>query len=94
MASGRCHLPIAPALRIVLERRLKRRKPGDRLVFDCDGVTQRDWKKAWPRACQLAGVPGRRLHDCRRTAARNLIRAGVPERVAMMLLGHALAQHL
>ena len=35
-----------------------------------------------------ASVPTRFLHDCRRTAARNLIRAGVPERVAMLLTGH------
>ena len=35
-----------------------------------------------------AGVPTRFLHDCRRTAARNLIRANVPERVAMLLTGH------
>ena len=34
------------------------------------------------------GVPTRFLHDCRRTAARNLIRANVPERVAMLLTGH------
>ena len=38
--------------------------------------------------CQAAGVPTRFLHDCRRTAARNLIRASVPERVAMLLTGH------
>ena len=33
-------------------------------------------------------MPIRFLHDCRRTAARNLIRASVPERVAMLLTDH------
>ena len=33
-------------------------------------------------------MPTRFLHDCRRTAARNLIPASVPERVAMLLTGH------
>ena len=82
-------LPISPPLKSVLDRRAALQKKGDVLVFKQDGVTERDWKEAWPNACRKAGVPGRRLHDCRRTAARNFIRAGVPERVAMMLLGHS-----
>ena len=48
----------------------------------------RRWRTTWRTACQAAGVPTRFLHDCRRTAARNLIRANVPERVAMLLTGH------
>lgn len=81
-------LPISTPLRKVLQRREKKRTTGDHLVFKHDGVTVRQWRAAWPNACRKAGVPGRLFHDCRRTAARNLIRAGVPERVAMLLTGH------
>jgi integrase len=44
--------------------------------------------KAFKTACLQAGVPGRILHDFRRTAVRNLERAGVPRSVAMRLVGH------
>ena len=65
-----------------------RRDPDSPLVFHRDGIPVRRWRTAWRTACQAAGVPTRFLHDCRRTAARNLIRANVPERVAMLLTGH------
>ena len=48
----------------------------------------RVWRCALRDAGRKAKVPHRLLRDCRRTAARILIRAGVPERIAMLLTGH------
>ena len=76
--------PIAEAL----ARRRARRDPDTPLVFHREGIPIRRWRTAWRTACQAAGVPTRFLHDCRRTAARNLIRASVPERVTMLLTSH------
>jgi len=45
------------------------------------------WKR-WTAACEAAGCPGRMLHDFRRSAVRNLNRAGVPETIAMKITGH------
>jgi len=58
------------------------------LIFHDKGEPIGEFRKSWATACKAADVTGRLFHDLRRTAVRNMIRAGVPERVAMSISGH------
>ena len=72
----------------------RQREIRDRLYPDCpwvffsDGKQIKSFRRSWNTACRKAGLDGKILHDFRRSAIRNMIRAGIPERVAMDLSGH------
>jgi len=57
-------------------------------VFHREGQAIKEFRAKWKAACRAAGVPGRIIHDFRRTAVRTLERAAVARSVAMKLTGH------
>jgi integrase len=85
----------AGELASLLERRRAARAlktPGGvqmaRTIFHRDGLPVNEFRKSWATACEQAKIPGRLFHDLRRTALRNLVRAGVSQTVAMKISGH------
>ena len=86
---------IAPALRALLERRQEYTRRCERaqtriipLVFHRKGQPVKSFRRTWAEACKKTGLPGLLFHDLRRSAVRNLERAGVSPSVAMKLVGH------
>jgi integrase len=87
--------PLTSELRAVLERQREltealQRKQGRIIpwIFHRRGEPIRKIQKDWDKATAAAGLKGRIPHDLRRTAVRNLERAGVPRSAAMKLVGH------
>lgn len=87
--------PLIPGLRTVLEARRAwtdelERKHGQVIpwVFHRWGKPITSIQKVWENARADAGQPKRLVHDFRRTAVRNLERAGIPRSAAMKMIGH------
>ncbi len=61
---------------------------------DDSGKPIKDLSWAWRIACRKAGFvdeadkPTKLLHDCRRSAVRNMVRSGTSEKVCMAISGH------
>jgi integrase len=58
------------------------------LVFHYLGRPIGSHIKGWDRACTAAGLEGLHFHDLRRSAVRNMERAGIPRKIAMSISGH------
>ena len=84
-------VPIYGEMKPWLEKTLadgERNSPRCPWLFSNDGKPVKSFKSDWTQARESAGVPELLFHDLRRTAVRNMIRAGVSEKVAMKISGH------
>jgi integrase len=86
---------LTPRLRAILTAQLERTRQLEKetgaiipWLFHRGGKQMKGFRRAWTTARKRAGVPEKILHDFRRTAVRNLERAGVPRSAAMEMVGH------
>jgi integrase len=85
---------VLPALATLLRNQRERTSAMERAqsrvipwVFHFVGERLVSFRTGWRNAAEKAGLSWMTPHDMRRSAARNLVRAGVPEKVVMDLCG-------
>jgi len=67
---------------------LRKGKQPEDFLFARGGEPVRDFRGAWEVLTKAAGVSGLLFHDFRRSAVRNMIRRGVPQKTARTISGH------
>jgi integrase len=80
-------LPLRGGPLDVMKRRLQARRLDSPLIFHRDGAPVGTFYKQWRTATKAAKVPGLLIYDLRRTAARNMTKAGVRPNIAMRIMG-------
>ncbi len=83
-----------PGLAALVARRLAHRDAlrarsvvSPRVFCGDDGRPVIDFRRPWASACRDAGQPAKTVHDLRRSAARRMVRQGIPQHVVMALCG-------
>lgn len=74
--------------RLLVTELRKGKQPEDFLVTRENGEPVRDLRGTWAALTEAAKLPGLLLHDFRRSAVRNMIRRGVPQKTAREISGH------
>ena len=81
-------IPLTAELATIMEQRVTARRLDCPYIFHRNGKEMGECRKVWKRACTEAGVSGKLLHDLRRSAVRNMVRAGVNPDIARQISGH------
>lgn len=81
-------VPIIGEARAALES-LRKANPTAEFVFvRKNGQRVRDFRRAWIKATEKAGLPGRKFHGLRRGMATRLLDSGIDSQLARAITGH------
>jgi integrase len=90
-------IPLGTELATIIERRKKARRVlsldgtaqlSETIFHRGDGQRVGDFKKSWATATRKANCTGKLFHDLRRSCARRLVAAGIPQVTARAFTGH------